>query len=76
MKYRDGSETHLGDRVKIKDGDAGVIIVSLDTDEYSADWPKEIWGKFKSGVIVRTDKGILVRFDDPLPTELLDREPR
>ena len=73
MKYTDGSEARLGDRVRIKNGDTGVIVASVDTDEYSAEFPKEAWGDLKTGVIVRTDKGAVVRFDD---SELIERDRR
>jgi hypothetical protein len=73
MKYADGSEARLGDRVRIRNGETGVIVVSVDTGEFSAEYPKGEWEHLKTGVLVRTDKGALVRFADPLSPGLLER---
>jgi hypothetical protein len=73
MRYIDGSEAHLGDRVRISNGETGVIVVSVDTDEFSAEYPKNEWGHLKTGILVRTAKGALVRFGDPLSPGLLER---
>ena len=72
MKYADGTEARLGDRVRIRNGDTGVIVISVDTDEFNPEYPKDEWGDLKSGVLVRTDKGALVRFEEPVPPKLLE----
>jgi hypothetical protein len=41
MKYSDGSVAHLGDRVRITNGDTGTIIASMDTGEYGPEATKE-----------------------------------
>jgi len=71
MKYADGSEAHMGDRVRIRNGDTGLIVFSVDTAEFGPDYPRESWSDIKSGVMVLTDKGALVRFQDPLDPALL-----
>ncbi len=73
MKYTDGSEARLGDRVRIRNGEIGEIVVSVDTDEYGAEYPKNEWEHLETGVLVRTEKGALVRFADPLSPGLLER---
>lgn len=73
MKYRDGTDMHVGDRVRIKNGDTGIIVASLDTGEFSPDYPKENWEDLKTGIVVLTDKGALVRFDEPFPQDLVSR---
>lgn len=62
VKYLDGSVAHLGDRVRIRNGDTGVIVASIDTGEYSAEFPEREWVHLKTGVLVRTDKGSLGAF--------------
>jgi hypothetical protein len=64
MKYLDGSVVRVGDQVQLKNGDHGVVVASMDTDEYSSDYPKEEWSQWRSGILVLTDKGALVRFDE------------
>src|SRR5581483_473880 len=65
MRYQGGSEAHLGDRVKIN-GDVGVIVASLDTGEFSGDYPKEEWEDLCDGVLVRTDQRAIVRFTESI----------
>lgn len=74
MKYSDGTVARLGDRVRIINGDRGVIVACLDTGEFSPDYPETEWEPSETGVIVRTDKGALVQFEEPLPPNLLERE--
>jgi hypothetical protein len=70
MHYSDGAEVRLGDRVRLFDADMGVVVFSIDTDEYSEDFPRGDWAYLKQGVIVRTDKGTLVHIDDAHTNEI------
>ena len=71
MKYDDGSTAHLGDKVVIRNGDTGIVVFSVDTNEFAAEYPQADWPDVKSGVMVLTDKGALVRFADPLDPGLI-----
>jgi hypothetical protein len=73
MKYVDGIEARLGDRVRITNGDTGTVIASMDTDEYGPEATKENWAHMGGGILVRTDRGALVQFDDS-HSRLLSRE--
>ena len=64
MKYADGTEARLGDRVRITNGDTGTVIASMDTDEYGSEATQENWAHMGAGILVRTDRGALVQFDD------------
>ena len=56
-----GRLIRLGDRVAIDPGIDGVVVISLDTDEYSPDFPKGDWSDLDSGsILIRTDQGALV----------------
>jgi hypothetical protein len=65
MRYTDGTEAKLGDRVQFSNGEQGYVVFSIDTDEYSADFPKEKWSHLAKGVMIETDAGALVHFEDP-----------
>ena len=65
MKYPDGTVAKLGDRVRLPNGECGTIVFSIDTDEYSANFPKDEWDYLCKGVMVMTDVGALVHFEDP-----------
>ena len=75
MKYADGSEARIGDRVLIRNGDAGTIVISVSTNEYGPEFPRDKWKSLRSGVLVRTDKGSLVHFEDPISSDLVIKEP-
>lgn len=64
MKYSNGENVRVGG-VKVWDGCIGVVVASLDTDEYSAEHPKAQWGYLKVGVMIDTDHAGLVHFPEP-----------
>jgi hypothetical protein len=49
MKYADGQEVRLGDRVKLGQDDGGAVVASIDTGEYSAEHPESQWSYLKRG---------------------------
>ena len=42
MKYPDGGEARLGDRVGLWDGNVGVVICPIDTNEYLVTYPQSL----------------------------------
>src|ERR1051325_10907359 len=43
MKSPDGQEIRVGDRVKLGQDEGGVVVASIDTNEYSAEHPSGQW---------------------------------
>ncbi len=74
MKYPDGSEARLGDRVRITNGDTGLIVASMDTNEFSSEYPADNYAHLRTGILILTDKGALVRLEEPDHSRLLARE--
>ena len=64
----------MGDRVRIRNGDTGTVIASIDAHEYTLEAKQEDWAYLGTGIVVRTDAGALVRFADPLAPGLLWRD--
>ncbi len=63
MKYRDGTIVRLGDKVRPWSGCAGVVVCSVDTDEYAPGYPKDVWADvLGGGILVLTDAAGLVQF--------------
>jgi hypothetical protein len=62
MKYSDGQQVKLGDKVQLWSGCHGVVVCSMDTDEYTAAFPKAEWSYLKSGVMIKTDKAGLIHY--------------
>lgn len=60
MRYTDGQEVRLGDKVRLWEGCTGVVVFSIDSDQYSANYPKESWSYLSAGVMFETgDQGLI-----------------
>jgi hypothetical protein len=66
MKYPDGQEVCIGDRV-VLGGNAGIVVCSIDSDAYSADHPKEQWGYLAKGVMIEFEELGLIHYLEPEP---------
>jgi hypothetical protein len=64
MNYENGEKVYLWDRVKIDGKYSGVVVFSIDDDQYSALFPKEQWSYLKRGVMIDTTFGGLVHYPD------------
>jgi len=62
MKYLDRPEVRLGDRVRMGDDSGGVVVFSIDTDEYSEEYPKADWAYLGVGVGIKFPKYGLIHF--------------
>ena len=62
VRYADYNEARLGDEVAIDDIYKGVVVASLDTDEYSARCPREEWAHLETGIVVDTNFGGLIHY--------------
>lgn len=71
MHYTDGAQIKLGDRIKLANGEAGTIVFSIDSNEYSNEFPKKDWDYLKAGVMVRTDSGALIHLQDPNANDIV-----
>jgi hypothetical protein len=49
-----------GDHVTIGRGINGVVVFSIDTDEFSTEFPKDDWGYLGSGIMVKTERTGLI----------------
>jgi len=73
MNYTDGTQAKVGDKVLIAGRHNGVVVADMDSDEYSSEYPREQWGALGSGVMINTDFGGLVHYDqNSLNGELME----
>lgn len=63
MNYADGQQVKVGDRLRFDD-DEGVVVCSIDTDEYSEAFPKKDWGYLGRGVMACFPKSGLIYFEE------------
>ena len=67
MKYPDGQDVRLGDRVKLGQDDGGMVVASMDTDEYSDEHPKAQWSYLKKGVMIEFPQYGLIHYEEAEP---------
>lgn len=63
MKYPDGQEVRLGDRIGLGDDREGVVVCSIDTDEYSDAHTREQWAYLKKGVVIEFTSFGLIHYE-------------
>lgn len=69
MKYSSGERVAVGDHVKLWDGNYGVVMCSIDDNEYSSDYSKADWSYLSEGVLIKSEAAGLVhqtKADDDL----------
>jgi hypothetical protein len=75
MKYSNGQKVRVGDKVNLWGNCSGTVVCSIDTNEYSKEYPKEQWEYLKQGVLINSDKGGLIHYLEPdEDLILIDRE--
>jgi hypothetical protein len=67
MKYPDGQDVKLGDRVELWSGNQGTVVCSIDAGEYAAAYPKENWGYLGRGIVVLSQTAGLIHYTEPEP---------
>ncbi|WP_303761277.1 hypothetical protein [Alcanivorax jadensis] len=73
MKYSDGTQAKIGDKVLIGEKYHGIVVADMDGDEYSRECPRKQWGYLVSGVMIDTDFGGLVHYEqDSLVGEFME----
>lgn len=65
MKYPDGRAVTVGDRVRLWHDQPGTVVCSIDTGEFTEEYPKAQWEYLKSGILVKTDTGELFHYEEP-----------
>lgn len=67
MKYQSGEDAKVGDKVRLSDGVEGVVVCSIDADEYTSDYPKTQWSYLKRGILIDFEKYGLIHYEMPDP---------
>ncbi len=74
MKYSDGQEVRLGDKVQLGQDAGGIVVCSIDTGEYSAEHPETQWGHLKKGALIKFQIYGLIHYEEPEPDlQLIER---
>ena len=65
MKDLKGRPVRLKDRVKLWNGGYGTVVCSIDTREFTSEYPEAEWAYLKSGVMIEADSGELFHYTEP-----------
>ncbi|MHC1727309.1 MAG: hypothetical protein AB9866_15105 [Syntrophobacteraceae bacterium] len=77
MKYPDGKEVRVGDKVMLWEGCYGVVVASIDNGQYTPGYPEAEWDYLKAGILVDSDKAGLIHYLEPEKSlKLLERATR
>jgi hypothetical protein len=64
VRYADGNEALLGDIVAIDEKYRGVVVANIDGNQYADAHPGAQWSYLGKGILVETDFGGLVHYED------------
>jgi hypothetical protein len=70
MNYQNGEQIRLGDRVSLWEGVEGKVVCSIDTEEYSTEYPREEWSYLKRGILVESSQAGLIHYPKSEPSLL------
>jgi len=62
MNYPDGQQIRVGDKVKLWNECYGLVVCSIDTQEYTSEYPKEQWSYLKTGILINSDQAGLIHY--------------
>ena len=63
MNYPDGQSIRLGDKVRIGEDSGGIVVCSIDTNEYSEEYPKAEWAHLSRGVLINFPAYGLIHYE-------------
>jgi hypothetical protein len=71
MRYPDGQSICLGDKVSIGEDSEGTVVCSIDTNEYSDEYPKAEWGYLNRGVLIRFPLRGLIHYEEEPDSDII-----
>ena len=64
MRYLDGNEARIGDTIRLDNGQLATVVFSVDTCEFSEDFPESELSYLASGIMIRTESGELIHYEE------------
>jgi hypothetical protein len=75
MNHITGEEVRLGDRVKLGSDAGGIVVCSIDTDEYTMGYTEADWSHLEHGVLIDFPSYGLIHYEQADPSlEFIGRE--
>jgi hypothetical protein len=74
MKYANGQDVMLGDRVRLGMDDGGIVVGLIGASEYAAGYSAQEWSYLKTGILIEFPSSGLIHYERPEPdVQLLAR---
>lgn len=70
MKYAGGEEAKIGDIVSYSDGAQGLVVCSIETLEFTTDYPAEQWEYLNKGILIKSEKYGLIHYPEILDSDI------
>lgn len=64
MKYFDGQDVRLGDRVRLRDDDGGLVVCLIDTGEFTPEFPAAQWAYLQTGFVAQFPKFGVIHYEE------------
>ncbi|EGT0664364.1 hypothetical protein JAF83_004601 [Citrobacter werkmanii] len=65
MKYLNGVTVHINDKVQLWESCNGIVVCSIDTNEYSEEYSEADWkNTLKRGVLILSDQAGLIHYEE------------
>jgi hypothetical protein len=74
MYYADGQDVKLGDIVRLGNGESGVVVCSIDSNEYSDEYTEADWSCLKNGAMIIFANDGLMHYEDTSDLVLVSRK--
>jgi hypothetical protein len=76
VRYIDGQEIQVGDKVHMGDDDGGIVVCDIGAGKFSPSYSENEWAYLKEGVVIAFPRyGILHMTDTEADLELIARQP-
>ena len=62
MRFTDGTQIRINDFVEVSDGIEGEVVFSIDTNEYSSEFPSDQWKYLNQGIMLKLIDGTLIHY--------------
>lgn len=71
MRYANGEDVKVGDKVLMPDGLTGEVVASLDSGEFNEYFPEKEWGYLNNGLLIKTEDAVIVHYGNEYDKEIL-----
>lgn len=65
MDYEDGTPVKIADRILMRSGGQGKVVINFETQEFLPPFEQKDWVDYQTGVMLEMENGALIKYDEP-----------